>query len=410
MKIIYSIAFTILICFSSTAQWIPAGCPGARLVASNTEWLFAAHHTVLRSNDGGLTWSTNLVGLPQATSNRVVCLMATDSIVFAGLGPAGLYFSNTNGAQWTMATGLPSGSVRSLARIGNTWYAAIDQNGVYKTSGSSFLNWEPMNAGLPVNTPGKQFVSIIAQGNALFVGVTGAGIYYFDTEAMVGSDWFLSSQNVSSGPPVNQPTTLAFVPNRTIPSGFSGSFLYAGTANKGVYDSGDGGAMWDPANPVTSFQKVYTLYEYNNALLAATDAGTFVNLFYNLWEQIPGINGRSFTVQNGFLYFADTINVFKGTLPPQFTASKSASIQSSPEVYPVPASDWAIVGNLSGTTNTSIRLTDPFGKTIWCKNNWNETEYGRLFLPVSALPNGLYLVQISGPGIQPKSVKLQVQH
>jgi len=401
--------FLFSIC-SAFSQWISANVPGARLVASNSEWLYASHHTVVRSNNGGGNWEGNLSGLPQATTNRVVCLVATDSVLFAGFGSAGFYYSKNNGAQWSMVAGLPPGSVRSMVKIGTTWYAAIEQAGIYKTSDPSFSSWESMNAGLPVNTPGKNFVSLTAQYSSLFVCVTGAGIYYFDVESMVGSNWFLSSQNVSSGPPLDQPTSLAFVPERQIPSGFSGPFVYAGTANNGVYDSGDAGALWDPANPVNVFKRVYTLFSFNNALLAATDSGTYVNLLYNVWEKIPGVTGRSFTVQNGFLYFADSVNIFSGPLPAQLTANKTLLALQKPSIFPNPGRFQTFVRLPEGLVpNSELTLKDAVGKEVLRLSLSSFIGETVLDLPISTLSSGIYTLQIQGPGSKLQPVKLSVQ-
>lgn len=393
-----------------TAQWISTGCPGARLVASNNEWLFASNHTVLRSNDEGTNWFSNLSGLPQSTTNRVVCLVATDSIVFAGFGSSGLYFSTTNGAQWMVASGLPSGSVRSLVKIGNTWYAALEKEGIYKATNSTFSSWEPLNDGLPVNSAGKNFVSLTAQGSALFVCVTGAGIYYLDVVSMAGSNWFLSSQNVSSGMPLDQPTSLAFVANRETPSGFSGPFVFAGTANNGVYDSGDGGAMWDPSNPSTIFKNVFSLFAFNNALLAATDSGTFINLEYNVWEEIPNVNGKSFTVQNGFLYYADTLTVFKGPIPLQFTSKKPLLSRSNLEIFPNPASGKAnIQWSNCMETVLNISVCDQVGRLVLTQNLGSIYKDGRIDLTVSSFTPGIYFVQLHGPKGFSHPAKLVIQ-
>jgi len=415
MKTILTLSLFLFFVGHISAQWISSGVPGARLVASNDERLFASHHTVLRSSDGGDSWDTNLTGLPQATSNRVICLVAADDVIFAGFGSAGLYYSTNNGAQWTMVTGLPSGSVRSMYKHRGKWFAAIEQAGVYMTSNPSFSNWESINLGLPTNTPGKNFISFSSEGSegSLFVCVTNAGIFG-NSQLTSSANWFENSINViGPNPPLNKPTSIVYVPERIYSPNFQGPWLYVGTDNNGVYNSGDGAAAWDVSRTPEPFNRVHTLFEYNNVILAATDSGNFINsynMLFDEWEPLLNANGLSFTVHNGLLYFADTVNLLKGPLPLPFTSNKLVLTRNVLEVYPNPATEKVTIQlSESFPSSTVVSIMDAFGRMVLHHTLQGFQGGSSLDLQISSLTTGIYTLHLHSPGSTFQPVKIAVQ-
>ncbi len=84
---------------------------------------------ILLSTNNGLSWTPINSGLPDSTS--VYSFVMSGNVIFAGTSK-GVFSSANSGMSWTaFNTGLPS-KVGSLAIIGNTIFAAINGNGVWR--------------------------------------------------------------------------------------------------------------------------------------------------------------------------------------------------------------------------------------------------------------------------------------
>ncbi len=125
---------------------------------------------VLRSPDGGLTWTDASVGLPSNILLRA--LLAHDGVLLAGAWDG--LFRSTDGQTWTQVPGVPN--VQSLGVFDGALYAGLGDGGVRRSTDGG-LTWPPVSAGLPA---GNGVTSFAVHDGALYAGVWIGGVYRFD--------------------------------------------------------------------------------------------------------------------------------------------------------------------------------------------------------------------------------------
>jgi hypothetical protein len=147
--------------------------------------------------------------LPESRALSVVLHPADASIVYAGLGMAGLYRSTDSGATWqSSAAGLnPEASISDIVfdpTDPQVMYAADRFSGVYRSTDGG-ATWTAINVGL--RTRAVNALAISFDGQHLYAATEGEGVFRLD----------LSGQPPQPGPLPTLPPTPAPVPTATLP-------------------------------------------------------------------------------------------------------------------------------------------------------------------------------------------------
>jgi hypothetical protein len=162
----------------------------------------------------------------------ITCLANNDNILFAGTGLGiygnGAFKSSNNGATWSVIDGIPS--LNSLASIGST--LIVSSNGIYQSPDNG-ATWQSSNYSPQLSSPNV----IITDGVTTFAG--GFSGFYVSEDS--GLTW--TSRNDNNFPGI----TLPNLPDIKAMA-FCGSYLYAGTGQKGIFRSADNGLTWEAVN------------------------------------------------------------------------------------------------------------------------------------------------------------------
>lgn len=199
---------------------------------------------VMRSEDGGLTWTDASIGLPSNILLRA--LLTQDGVVLAGAWDG--LFRSTDGLHWTQVPGVPN--VQSLGVFDGALYAGLGNGGVLRSTDGG-LTWPPVSSGLP---PGNGVTSFAVFHGALYAGVWIGGVYRYD-----GVSWtrvglpngFVEGLHATAGVLIaadhNQVINVSTDGTTWIPftPGFAGddvrhladdgTLLYAGTYGHGIW-------------------------------------------------------------------------------------------------------------------------------------------------------------------------------
>lgn len=103
------------------ANWVSAlaidpAAPGTVFLATRSFETSPPHHPLLKSTDGGATWSDSNSGLPESMLRAVAIDPRNPSILYVGNPGGGVFKSDDGGTTWSaMNDGLTSLYVRSLA-------------------------------------------------------------------------------------------------------------------------------------------------------------------------------------------------------------------------------------------------------------------------------------------------------
>ena len=134
-------------------------------------FLFAAtNHGIWVTSGNGNQWT--FCGLSDTIGvNR---LAISGGNIFAGTDICGVYLSSDNGNSWTQVnTGLVNLEIFSLAVKGNQTFAASRMHGVYLSTNNG-SSWDAWNNGLPY-PPLVQSLAI--NGDTIFAGISGEGVW-----------------------------------------------------------------------------------------------------------------------------------------------------------------------------------------------------------------------------------------
>lgn len=189
-----------------------------------------------RSADGANRWFAASNGLP---ADSPVISLAIDPLspgtLYAGTFGRGIFKSRNRGGSWeAVNTGFTAPVVHSLAidpRVTATLYAGTDGDGVFKTTNGGG-RWNVSNGGLTATV----VLSVVidpTDPNTMYAGSFGSGLFKTNSR---GTRW----DRVGLGLP-SYIASVAVDP-------FFPSVLYAGTTGFGVYKSIDGGLVWGAIN------------------------------------------------------------------------------------------------------------------------------------------------------------------
>ncbi len=261
--------------------WSPSqvGLPHAQIAGIAVSPAFASDRTVFaatrsgrvfRSVDGGGTWLPSSRGLPAAGIAALALSprFETDGTVFVGTA-AGVFKSTDRAAAWTASSlGLPDSRVLSLAVADDgTIFAAT--NGGLSRSVDEGRSWVAL-------TPPSAIVSAVAVSpsyavdQTLFCGVWGGGIF---KSTNGGASW----SEVNAGVSDLLITSLALSP------AYAADATVAAAARGAVYESNDGGSSWSQVSDGLEPLSDQTSIHY--AVLAFSPAyGGDGTLFLAAWE------------------------------------------------------------------------------------------------------------------------------
>ncbi|MBI1765760.1 MAG: hypothetical protein HYR56_30515, partial [Acidobacteria bacterium] len=233
--------------------------------AGTTTTLFAGTPGggVYRSTDNGINWTQVNNGLSNSFVRSLA--VASNGTVFAGTQGGGIFFTTNDGTSWAQVNGglgdlgiyaLTAAGTDNNARI----YAGTETNGVYtllvSDLGGASPTWAAVGAGLP--TTRVQALEVSPDGNTLFAGFNGSGVYR--TTLLGAANW--SSINIG-------------LDNQTVNDlHFAGSNLYAAT-DSGVFRFNAQNDTWGLLNDCLPFSRITSLANSGQTtkLFAATDDG-----------------------------------------------------------------------------------------------------------------------------------------
>ncbi len=209
-----------------------------RLAVSGATIFAGSYLGVLRSSDGGLTWTIVNNGFTAATP-AVYALAAVDSMIFAGTAE-GVYRSLDNGGVWMQVNdGLVNQltdhgeqivpippRITALTIAGTTIYIGIEYHGVYRSldRGST---WERMT----MPSQGLTVKAFAASGTDLYAGTADVSRH---GAVLVLAEKSTQWTSVSSGLIMSAVASLVA----------SGPHIYAGTGGGGVYYTHNRGMSW----------------------------------------------------------------------------------------------------------------------------------------------------------------------
>lgn len=269
MKAVVFLALSLLIPFSSFAQWmrvnaLPAGDVGSVLVQGATVYA-GTDSAIYISVDGGTNW-TRSATIPNSPM-LVDAIGVFDGKLFAGTGGNGVYVSSNNGQSWqALNTGLSGAGLwaSSFAQRGNSFYMSTMGGGVFSLQQNS---WTQVGD-LPNQQAGNVY-SLLVKADTLFAAAGGNGyVWILPPNA---ATW----RGVQIAPFVGQAHIINFL---TL---WNGAILAGGSY--GVYRSFDNAETWEFSG--------YGLTVNNNVHFAAL--GT------TLYSSFSTVNTRIYRTGNG---------------------------------------------------------------------------------------------------------------
>ena len=222
-------------------------------------------HGLYRSRDMGDNWQRLLGGIE---TEFVHALLFTPGRIYAATDAHGVFVSDDDGASWQITgTGLPDGvAMLALARLDAQTVLVGAQNGVYLTRDAG-ETWQSANDGLGV--PQLHALALNQRTGALWAA-TEDGLFRADPN----SDF----KPVSDDPQHTPVLSVALAPSDP-------QFVYAGTAQHGIFVSRDGGETWNAAGDIFSGR-----LSVPGLLVAPSDAGTVFArvLFERIYKSSDG--------------------------------------------------------------------------------------------------------------------------
>jgi hypothetical protein len=286
-------------------------------------------------------------GLP--ANKNYTAIAVSGNNIFAATYGKGIYLSSNNGQLWTAVnSGLANTYVMSLIIHGDTLFAGTVLGPVYRSLNNGG-SWDTVNTGIPANLTVTSFA---ISGNYIFAGTGHGEVYISSNNGNSWANW--DTTGLSGTGDVN-----ALVINN--------NNIFAGTWNGGVRVSSDIGVTWTADNTGLTDTIVRALAISGNYIFAGTDSG-------GVWRMAFPVSG---------------INEIKNN-------------DNGISIYPNPATDnITIDASKLQFANLNLRMYDVVGNLILEKNTGNN----KTDLNVSALPNGVYIIEImTGKGITAKKV------
>ena len=208
--------------------------------APSTVYAGTAGSGILKSSNGGATWSPINLGLSNLTVQALAVHPNVAGTVYAGTR-GGVFGSTDGGAHWTaLSAGLGNLDVLALAvdwSVNATIYAATNGGGIFKAINGG-LAWTAINTGIVGSLATQSLAIDPLDPQVLYAGRTGANKVVKTING--GASW----ANSGVGLPVLSMSVRSVVIDRTTPD-----VLFLATSGAGVFKSSDGGATWQATGP-----------------------------------------------------------------------------------------------------------------------------------------------------------------
>jgi len=234
---------------------------------------------------------------------------ALDSIVLVGTSAGGAWLSIDHGESWSdISSGLPSGSIRSMAIGANDMLFCTIGSAVYRRSGAG--GWQQV-----YQPGGSTFQCILARGDTIAAGADFSGRVHISTDN--GTSWSIST---------NSPTYITDL-------AWWGGQLIASSFGSGVQATLDLGLTWLPFAPGSNTQ-VYSLASTATRMLSGTFTGVQASNGTNSWSTVftPSIEMNRMEADQNFVlgsfkYFSSDNGItWQERLPPSETAFEDVDL------------------------------------------------------------------------------------
>jgi photosystem II stability/assembly factor-like uncharacterized protein len=145
---------------------------------ASPETVYAAAEGLMKSEDGGMTWSSAGAGLPQVIYSLTIDPRSSSTLYAAT--PTGVFKSTDGGGSWLPAgAGLPPGAVSTVAISPGeqgTVYAGIRGVGVFRSTDGG-ASWSALSSGLPRRVFTGLVVVAPSDPSILYAATAGNSIY-----------------------------------------------------------------------------------------------------------------------------------------------------------------------------------------------------------------------------------------
>jgi hypothetical protein len=389
-RFLLSVGLILLSFENSSAQWTKASetfSDGVRCLVAKDSVLFAgSDNGVLFSSDNASTWSSISPTLLQQ-SVMSVAFVGTDIFAAANGSGGGKVFRSSDGAKtWSVVYGGWLGQEMWCLLInGSNIYVGTDSGLVLSSNGGT--TWTTLNSGLKV--PDSYFSAVIDNG-ILFIGNLHGGIYKSTDK---GSTWALANFGVNSVR-IFSLTTM-------------GTKLFGGTSvgTGGVYISTDFGVNWTLSNSGLSDPNV-TSFAVSGASVFAGTTGGMVFLSTNggaNWVNMNGGSGlpriNSLVVSGGFLFAGTSVGIWRRPLSEMITSvesSKAPLVFSLYQNYPNPFNPSTTLRfDLAKRTYVTLKICDLLGRAVAVLvEGSREPGHYELQWDASSVPSGIYFYRL----------------
>jgi len=222
--------------------------------------------SLLRSTDGGSTWSTVHTGSAAVTT--IAFSPFTRDLVLAGSRGSGALISTDGGAKWTAVKGMDGRDVRVFG-FALTLVAAGTDNGVYLSDDGTAWNQSGLaNTSIDALTVAAVHVPVrLVAGSDTFSTAAGPPLY---ESSDAGATW------ASVTPAISGTVVSRLVAGPLPPTG-NVRPLVAGT-NAGLFISSDNGATFTPLSggdllPSTDYTQIAFVTDHHDRFYVASDGG-----------------------------------------------------------------------------------------------------------------------------------------
>ncbi len=341
-KVLLVIAMLAMPGLSANAQWVHTSLDSSTImtITTNGNDVIAGGNGVFVSSNNGDNWNATSL-----TNTAVYSLVLNGNNIFAGTAysNSGVLLSIDNGNSWVpVNNGLPANnSIRSLATNGNIIVAGIEDSGVFLSTNNGQL-WTSVNDSLIA-------LDIVIKDSNIFVG-TDKGVFLSPNN---GVSWMA----VNNGLPLSVAVSkLAISGNNIFACDFSGG---------GVFMSSNNGGNWVAKNNgLPSYHIVRTIAINNKFIFAGLDS-------FGVWRLPLSELSAGFEEMNNH--------------------------ERNIQVYPNPATNHITVETCSEGIITISTIQGQLIKTTatsGSKTNVDPVGYSSYVVDVSALPSGVYLVEV----------------
>ncbi len=258
MKLKFTFLLFLSIYTTAFAQWKPtSGLFSGEVhsvIVSNNELIVGAKQ-IYKSSNNGRTWFVSNNGITAAvTAIRGIVKISTTLVSITN---AGVFYSADNGNNWTQAAGTSGLNIWGIIVKGTNVFISTDANGLYKSTDNGHT-WATANTGLNISVAYRCFA---IRGTDLYAGSDGYGIYKSTTD---GASW----TNVNTGLPGSYYAIAAMAAE--------GNTLFAGTTGAGMYVSTNGTSWSAINNGISSSEDVMGIGVNGTSVYASTFTGTLL--------------------------------------------------------------------------------------------------------------------------------------